>query len=284
MGAQRGAPGGALFPHLTAPSPSPPHRLTSTASATSTTSAPPNLGTNDPPTPYPSATRELEAPPDVPSPPVTSGSPPVGTPPGAGGSRELALGARGPGAAAGASSGAISRFLAGPGAEQMEAPPRSLQARLRATAGSPACCSHPKIPPPQGHQGGSRRLHPGAWFWGSGPSPGHQPCQRSPFPCWAPLLVQAARPETGPKKPFLGHFGAAFGIPTRDGSTPGTLRPNTRCAPTHAVLCAGNLWPLQQCRPHHSWEPGPKTTPGGGRSTPSPVRCPSLHSGAAAPI
>lgn len=180
VGAQRGAPGGALFPHLTAPSPSPPHRLTSTASATSTTSAPPNLGTNDPPTPYPSATRELEAPPDVPSPPVTSGSPPVGTPPGAGGSRELALGARGPGAAAGASSGAISRFLAGPGAEQMEALPRSLQARLRATAGSPACCSHPKIPPPPGAPRGkpsppSRCLVLGFWAFPRAPTLPTQP-------------------------------------------------------------------------------------------------------------
>lgn len=273
-------PGGALFPHLTAPSPSAPPRLPSTTSAPTTTSAPPNLGTNSPPTPIPWLPESRSHLPTSPSPPGDLRQPPpsVGTPPGAGGSRELALGARGPGAAAGASSGAISRFLAGPGAEQMEAPPHSLQARLRATAGSP----HPKNPHPgvtKGRGGSHRLLVLGSSLLGR--PQGTNPANAAPSPpghlSWRRLLVLRCAPRS--------RFGAIWGLflPLL-GSPHRMAAPLARCAPTHAGLCMGSPWPLQQCHPHHIWEPGPKTAPGGGFSTPSPMRCPSLYSGATAHI
>lgn len=190
----------------------------------------PKFGDKQPANPYPSATRELEAPPDVPSPPgdLRQPPPPGGDTPGCRWQQGAGTRRARPRGCGRRQQRCHFTFLgrAGSGADGGTAtqPP-----------GTPPCHRQlpaPQKPPPRGHQGPwGKPSPPGFGEQPPGPSPGHQPCQRSPFPRWAPLLVQAARPETCPKKPFWGHFGAVpapFGIPTRDGSTPGTLRPNTR--------------------------------------------------------
>lgn len=151
---------------------------------------------------------------------------------------------------------------------------------------------HASVPPPAPRtpktphpgvtkgRGGSRRL----LVLGSsllGRPQGTNPANAAPSPAghlsWRRLLVLRCAPRS--------RFGAILGLLLPLLASPhGMAAPLARCAPTHAGLCMGSPWPLQQCHPHRIWEPGPKTAPGVGFSTPSPMRCPSLHSGAAAHI
>nr|XP_047932839.1 basic proline-rich protein-like isoform X3 [Anser cygnoides] len=179
----------------------------------------------------------------------------------------------------------------GPGAEQMEAPQRSLQARLRGPpvplpAPRPAART-PKITGSARGRGGKPSPPSRCLVLGERPprpSPGTpNAANAAPSPAGGPLVVaprapagRLLTPSRAPKSSgaFRG-CSCPFGIPTQGVAAPPGTRSSLHGRPTAtpAVPSPSQLGAQ------------PQTSPGrGATTTPSPVRCPGPCSGAAAPV